>query len=42
MFYLQQAIRHDHPNNKVLNDALDLLISVEHNINALDGHRKIH
>jgi hypothetical protein len=31
MHYLQQAIRNDYPDNKVLNDALDLLISVEQN-----------
>jgi hypothetical protein len=44
IFYLQQAIRNDYPDNKVLAYALDLLILVEKNnaINALDGHCKIH
>ncbi len=36
IFFLQEAIRHDHPNNKVLVDALDLLVDVREELVLLD------
>ena len=36
IFYLQEAIRNDHPNNKVLVDALDLLVGVKEDIKLTD------
>lgn len=36
IFYLQEAIRNDHPNNKVLVDALDLLVGVKEELVLVD------